>query len=540
MVYESNFSVMDGQTNYLYQPDTAADAIRKVDATRGEVYFAATREEHQPNSRTQFDNIFSYSASAKGEHLFKLGVQWARLYYESQYSVRGDHYVEYRDGVPLQVRQFNTPNTSKNVAQVLGFFFQDSWSVNRLTLNLGTRWDRYVGTLPAQSSPDGRFAPGVSIPETEVINQNIGVWRLGAAYDLTGSGRTALKASYSRYALQVGIDRVTSVNPLSTGSRTCPWSDPNGDGIFQTSEVNVAQCSAFSGGVGFRYADGISWPYSDEITAGVETQMPGAVRVGAMFYYRTNRDQVGQRNVAVPTSAYTPFTISVPNGPNGATTATVYNLSPAFTSANDTVRNNDSFLNTDYKGIEFTATKRFSRAWQMQAGLTIGNNRGGINATGGQSGTADLNDPNLTQYTDGIVGNDSTVAFRLSGSYRLPYEISLAGSMVANNGYPYVSTYAVSRNLASQAGVALTRSSQTVFLSERGDERLPNVTMFDIRLSRAFNFGGGRSITPQLDLFNITNSDVVTSYNSAVGSSYLFPQEILAPRIIRVGFSLNF
>src|SRR5690606_16448771 len=132
---------------------------------------------------------------------------------------------------------------------------------------------------------------------------------------------------------------------------------------------------------------------------------------------------------------------------------------------NETIRNNESFLDTDYKGIEFTATKRFSRAWQMQAGLTIGSNRGGINATGGQSSTADLNDPNLTQYRDGIVGNDSKVAFRLSGSYLLPGEINLAGSMVANGGYPLVSTYSVSRSLASSAGVGLARSSQTVFLS---------------------------------------------------------------------------
>ena len=42
----------------------------------------------------------------------------------------------------------------------------------------------------------------------------------------------------------------------------------------------------------------LRWPYSDEVTAGVETQLPGAVRVGAMFYYRTNREQFGQRNVA--------------------------------------------------------------------------------------------------------------------------------------------------------------------------------------------------------------------------------------------------
>ncbi|HEX7827958.1 MAG TPA: TonB-dependent receptor, partial [Mycobacterium sp.] len=50
LVYESNFSIMDGQTNYLYQPDTAADAIRSVDNVTGVVRFASTREEHQPNS----------------------------------------------------------------------------------------------------------------------------------------------------------------------------------------------------------------------------------------------------------------------------------------------------------------------------------------------------------------------------------------------------------------------------------------------------------------------------------------------------------
>jgi hypothetical protein len=536
LVFESNFSVMDGQTNYLYQPDTPADAIRKVDVTRGEVFFASTREDHQPNSRHQFDNSFSYSIN---NHLLKAGVQWGRLYYESQYSVKGDHYVEYNDGAPLRVRQFNTPTNPKSVAKVTGFFLQDSWSIDRLTLNIGGRWDKYVGTLPEQSNPGGTFIGPISIPEQEVINQSKGVWRLGASYDLTGSGRTAVKASYSRYALQVGIDRVTNVNPLGNGNRTCPWSDPNGDGRFQTNEVNVAQCSAFSGGVGFSYAGGIAWPYSDEVTAGVETQLPGAVRLGAMFYYRTNRDQIGRRNVAVPTSAYTPFEVTVPNGPGGTLAnpkpmaVTVYNLDRTLSSANNTVRDNESYLDTEYKGIEFTASKRFSRNWQMVAGLTFGKNEGGV--TNGN----DLNDPNVTARPRGIIGNDSSVGFRLSGSYRLPYDISIAGSMIANDGYPVVSTYAVSRAVASRAGVSLTRSSQTVTLSDRGEERYPNVTMFDVRFSRAFRFGS-RSLTPQLDLFNLGNADTIVSRNSSVGSSYLQPREILSPRIIRVGFSLNF
>ena len=548
LVFESNFSLMNGQTNYLYQPGTPADAIRKVDNSLSTADFAASREEHQPNSRTQFDNVVSYSASGfGGEHLLKAGVQWGRLYYESLQTVQGDHYVEYSNGVPTQVRLFNTPANPKNLARVMGFFIQDAWTVGgRLTLNLGMRYDTYKGTLPDQSNPGGPYIAARAVSETEVLDQKLAVWRSGASYDLTGNGRTALKASYSRYGLQVGIDRVTNVNPLSAGSQTCPWTDPNRDGKFQASEINRAGCSAFSGGLSTFYAaDGVNWPYSDEVTAGVETQIPGAVRVGAMFYYRTNRDQFGQRNTAVPSSAYTAFTVNVPNGPGGTvaapkpTTVTVYNLSPALTSAQNNIRDNDAFLDTNYKGIEFTASKRFSKRWQMVAGFTIGKNTGGPSAPGGFTNGTDLNDPNVTLYSNGIIGNDSERALRLSGSYELPGRISLAGSLISNNGYPYQSTYTVTRALAATAGVALTRASQTVFLSERGNERFNDVTMVDLRLSRKFKFGG-RGFTPMADFFNLGNAATVVNLNSGVGSTYLAPAEILAPRIIRVGFTLDF
>jgi len=63
--------------------------------------------------------------------------------------------------------------------------------------------------------------------------------------------------------------------------------------------------------------------------------------------------------------------------------------------------------------------------------------------------------------------------------------------------------------------------------------------MFDIRLSRAFRFGS-RSFSPQIDFFNIGNADTTVNHAVAVGPSYLQPSEILSPRIIRIGFSLNF
>ena len=72
------------------------------------------------------------------------------------------------------------------------------------------------------------------------------------------------------------------------------------------------------------------------------------------------------------------------------------------------------YLDTDFQGIEITANKRFSNRWQMVAGLTFGKNEGGLTQGAAPN---DLNDPNVTLYERGIIGNDSTWGFRASGSY---------------------------------------------------------------------------------------------------------------------------
>jgi len=165
-----------------------------------------------------------------------------------------------------------------------------------------------------------------------------------------------------------------------------------------------------------------------------------------------------------------------------------------------------------------------------------------LNTTGAQSNTVDLNDPNISRFPKGIIGNDSEVGFRLSGSYTLPYDINVAGVMVANSGYPFVSLYPLTRAVAATQGINLTRASQVVFLSNRGEERYDNVVLADLRLGKTFRFGG-RNFTPQIDFFNITNADTVVNTTVNVGPSYLLPaggDPILSPRIIRIGFSLDF
>jgi Carboxypeptidase regulatory-like domain len=534
IVYESTFGIMDGVTNYYYQPGVGPDDIRLVDNATSTASVAAQRHEEAPNYRSQFDNVFSYTARAwGGDHLLKVGSQFAQMGMTQQYWVNGDIYYEFENDRATQVRLFNTPTAHISRIRTLGLFVQDAWTYKQLTLNLGFRFDHSNGWMPEQSKPGGTYSTARELAKTDVFSASRGVWRTGLVYDLFGNGRTALKASASRYAAQIGMNMVQRVHPLQFTNGTRSWDDRNGDRIPQENELGT-----FSGfpGLTSRYADenGPDWPYSDEFTVGAEHQLMHDFRAGVMYYHRTNRKVIGQSNAKVPTSAYTEHSIAVPSAPTGpGGTITFYNLNSAFQGQafQDNVYDNQDLLDTTYDGVEITASKRMSNRWQLLAGLTLGKNYGGIVAS-----TSDLNDPNFAlNFPEGIEGDDSRHAFRLSGSYVAPYEINLSGSFILNDGYPYQSTYNVTRTLFP----TLTRSSQTVRLTERGDERLPDVAMVDFRVSRTFRFGD-RRITPMIELFNLGNADTITGYNVAVGTAYLRPTGILSPRILRFGLTMDF
>ena len=85
----------------------------------------------------------------------------------------------------------------------------------------------------------------------------------------------------------------------------------------------------------------------------------------------------------------------------------------------------------------------------------------------------------------------------------------------------------------------LTRATQNVALSERGDERFEAVTMMDVRLSRAFNFGS-RSFTPQIDFFNLTNADTVTGVVQASGRFFRQPMTNIRGTVVRFGARYTF
>ena len=217
---------------------------------------------------------------------------------------------------------------------------------------------------------------------------------------------------------------MTNVNPLTVGSRTCPWTDPNKDGIAQPSEIGTAARRSRADACTTPAPNGPRWPYSDEVTAGIEQQIMKDMRVGVMYYHRTNRDQIGIRNTAVPSSFYTPITVTIPNGPGGTvanpkpTTATVYNLQlgvlPEPVEPN--VIDNQPYLDTDVQRRRVHRQQADVESLADGRGLHLRQQQGRpqrVRTGQSTATTADLNDPNIAAFTNGIVGNDSTWALRV-------------------------------------------------------------------------------------------------------------------------------
>jgi hypothetical protein len=505
-----------------FQDEAGPDAIATFDQVRS-VFMGVSPRQDINGAR-----MFTYAgfvAYVTGAHNFKAGMQVRTGWSEENFETRGDIVQIVSNGVPQSVRRVNTPSGHKESGTNLGIYVQDSWSLGRLTINPGVRFERFQMSIPEQSAGAGRWVPAREF----AAQNNIVDWksispRFGFAWDLTGDGRTAIKGGVSRYDRLAGVNLVQPLNQRNIAFQTCPWTDTNSDLRAQEDEIAFARCTgSLQPSLGGVDPD-LKRPYQWEFNVMVQRQIGSRTAVMAGYYGRRFWDLYTTVNDAVPSTAYSPVTITNPltNEP-----LTVYNQDPATRGLVRNVLKTIPDLKHRYHGVEFQINTRMERA-TVFAGLTIGANRG-------DQDTGDLNNPNLRINNYGAIGFDAPFQVRAGFSYRLPADVQLSGSIREQSGLPETRTFPVT----SSQVPGLTQVTQNVQVAERGEYRFPWVNIVDLRVTRRFSSGNVR-VEPIVDLFNIFNNNAVTNAVQTVGSALGRPSAIVMGRLLRLGARMTF
>jgi hypothetical protein len=521
LLLEAGLSWLINHSTTGYRPETKPTDVTKFDFTKS-VLFNAPIYDQTSNTR-----VFSGTVSLSyvtGQHNFKVGVQLRGGPYWNTETKNGDILLRFDNGVANSVDLYNTPvNPWNSLDADHGLYAQDSWTMKQLTVNAGVRFDYFKSSIQAQTQPAGTWIGERSYPFIPVNTWKTVVPRLGAVYDVFGNGRTAIKAGASKYILGEGVSLAQAINPSFEASQRCAWRDLNGDTEAQPNELS--SCQGWGGGITTRIDPDMKRPYQWEYVAQLQHELMPRLSVSAGYYHRRFEQQYGNRNLLVPPTSYTPVTITNPltNEP-----LIIYNQDPATRGQIDTLRTNQAELWTRYHGFEVKVEKRFANGGTILGGFTAGRNRG--NNAGG-----DLNNPNNLINSIGAVGFDSTYQFNLAGNWMLPRGVMLSGSLRTATGLPLTRTYTVTRSIVPN----LTQVSQSVNLVPRGEYRLENNNLVDLRIAKIFRVKGAK-LEAIADIYNILNSNATISEVTTVGPSLGRPSEILQARFLRLGVQMTF
>lgn len=537
------FEMRAGQFGYDWPNKPNGSAPRFEDIGNSAVH-GGNRDWLRNRRRNQVLGSLSYFKDGwGGNHNFKFGGEIFRETVTDHWKdgYPGDILHVLRNGAPIEVYLFQTPSISENGLWTYSAYASDTFRVNdRLTLLPGLRFDRYRAFLPEQEHPAGRFNLTAQRfdPVDSVMAFNHLAPRLGATYDLTGSGRTVLKVNFGQYWFNPGADFLFNVNPNSQVWWTRhAWTDPNGSGVWEPGEEGSVL--ARRGGTANESLDpDLKNQYTIEWAGWLEHELFTNVGMRTGIVWRGERNHYQRSNREQPFDAFTvPVVVNDP-GPDGLLgtpddggTFQLYDLPAEYRGRVSNMVSNVPNSDSSYTTWEITATRRQSGRWSLLATFAHTWSRDQASAFFGQSvrnNTYPVTPNDLINTNNGRYHFTAWQA-KLSATIHGPWDVKMTPLLRHQSGQAFGRTFSVSLPVYGNVRV----------LSEPIDsQRQDNITIVDLRLEKVIRFGN-RTVSGLLDFFNLTNANPEQNMSWVSGASYLRPLNIVPPRIVRFGAKLT-
>jgi hypothetical protein len=219
-----------GSTYYQWggreEPSNPNDLVQMVNLTQaiapGVTSAMKYRSQNWLENKTRGANWTASASYITGSHSMKFGYQgnyWRddREMHTNSQSL-GYVAVTLPGGTlfPISLQEYINPFIVNARAMQTSLYAQDQWTINRLTLQGAVRYDRPWSWFPAQTEPAGRFFPGASFPRTDgVTGYNDITPRMGAAFDVFGNGKTAIKVNLGKYLQGASVSNLAyGYNPV--------------------------------------------------------------------------------------------------------------------------------------------------------------------------------------------------------------------------------------------------------------------------------------------------------------------------------------
>jgi hypothetical protein len=608
LLVEAGFgSTYFGFGNFERTPNPTLDLIRVVEQcangcpANGNIPGLAYRSQDFSNA---YNGSYLWKGSVSyitGSHSLKAGYQHALMTQDAAWITNNQNLTyRFNNGVPNQLTESISPwvNTSRTGWDAI--FAQDRWTRGRLTVEGAVRFDRASSWFPSQQEGPSRFLlTPIIVPETQGVDSYKDVTpRVGAAYDLLGDGRTALKVHLGRYLDGAGTSGVyLNSNPTMRMPQTTPatgaagvtrtWIDANGNFLPDCDLLNpIAQDLRASGGDLCGVVSNTSFgqnvltnnfdpsilngwgvrPSDWTLDISIQQQILPRAAVTVAYSRRWFHGFMVADNLALQPSDLTPYSVVAPVDPRlpgggGYVVSGLYDVVPDKSGQVNNLIADSSKYGTWYQyfnGVDATinlrATRGFTVVGGTSTGQTVADNcdvRAHLPELATTTTGASAFGPGLVGSTVSPVSPYCHVAFGIQtqfrglASYDLPgIGVQLSATFQSKPGALLAANYAVPNSaVAPSLGRNLSGNTPnvTVNLVAPGTLYGDRINQLDIRAAKTLTYWRSRT-TLALEVYNALNSSAILTYNNAFapGGTWLQPITLLTPRFFKITAELDF